>query len=58
MAQYGSMNAHPGFKNVAAQIARKGGYSKERASAILAAKTRQASPAAKKRNKRLLRVKG
>lgn len=47
---------HPGFKKAASDIARKGGYSKERASAILAASSRQASPAAKKANPRLKKV--
>ncbi len=47
-----------GFKKVAANIAKKGGYSKKAASAILAAASRKASPKAKKANKRLLKVKG
>lgn len=50
--------AHPGFKAVAADIAKKQGVSKEAASAILASSTRKASPAAKKANPRLKRVKG
>ena len=50
--------AHPGFKAVASRIARKQGVSKKRASAILAASSRRASPAAKRRNPRLKRVKG
>lgn len=49
--------AHPGFKSVANSIAKKQGISKERASAILAASTRKASPAAKKSNPRLKKVK-
>ena len=49
--------AHPGFKAVAAKIAAKEGVSKARASAMLAASTRKASPAAKKKNPRLKRVK-
>jgi len=49
---------HPGFKKVAASIARKQGVSMERAKAILAAGTHRASPAAKQRNPRLRRVKG
>jgi len=49
---------HPGFKAVASKIAKKQGISKERASAILAASSRRASPAAKKKNPRLKRVKG
>ena len=50
--------AHPGFEAVAKQIARKQGISLERARAILAARTRAASAAAKRRNPRLKRVKG
>lgn len=50
--------AHPGFKAVQNKIAKKEGISKERAGAILAASTRKASPAAKKANPRLKRVKG
>jgi hypothetical protein len=50
--------AHPGFKAVAASIAKKQGVSKEAASAILASSSRKASPAAKKANPRLKRVKG
>ncbi len=46
------------FKSVAARIAKKEGISKERASAILAKSSRNASPGAKKRNPRLKRVKG
>lgn len=49
---------HPGFKAVQSQIAKKEGVSKERAGAILAAGARKASPAAKKANPRLKRVKG
>jgi hypothetical protein len=48
--------AHPGFKAVQNKIAKK--YGKKRAGAILAAATRRASPAAKRRNPRLNRVKG
>jgi len=50
--------AHPGFKAVQEKIAKKEGISKKRAGAILAARTREASPAAKKANPRLKRVKG
>jgi hypothetical protein len=50
--------AHPGFKSVAAGIAKKQGISKERASAIVASAARKASPAAKKKNPRLKKVKG
>lgn len=49
---------HPGFKAVADKIAKKEGYSKERASAILAASTRNASAKAKKANPALKKVKG
>ena len=47
-----------GFEANARRIAKKRGVSLERARAILAAATRRASPAAKKRNPRLKRVKG
>lgn len=47
-----------GFKKNAAAIARRQGISTKRAGAILAAGARKASPAAKRRNPRLLRVKG
>lgn len=49
--------AHPGFKSVQNKIAKKQGVSKKAAGAILAASTRKASKAAKKRNPRLKRVK-
>lgn len=49
---------HPGFKAVQKKIAKKQGISEKRAGAILAASTRKASPAAKKANPRLKRVKG
>jgi len=49
---------HPGFKAVQARIARRQGIGAKRAGAILAAATRGASPAAKRRNPRLKRVKG
>lgn len=48
--------AHPGFAAVQKKIQGEG-YSKEAAGAILAKKTREASPAAKKENPRLNRVK-
>lgn len=47
---------HPGFKAVQKKIAGKAGVSMERAGAILAASSRRASPAAKKKNPRLKRV--
>lgn len=50
--------AHPGFKAVAKGIAAKEGVSQKAAGAILANATRHASPAAKKANPRLARVKG
>ena len=50
--------AHPGFNAVANKISKKEGVSRKRAGAILAAATRRASPAAKKANPRLKRVKG
>ncbi len=49
---------HPGFKAVQAQIAKKQGISKERAGAMLASKSRNASAAAKRKNPRLKKVKG
>ena len=50
------MAAHPGFKAVASSIAAKQGISKAAASAILAKSSRNASPAAKKKNPRLKNV--
>lgn len=47
-----------GFKANQAAIARRQGISKKRAGAILASASRKASPAAKRRNPRLKRVKG
>lgn len=49
--------SHPGFKAVAGKIAAKEGVSKKSAGAILAAASRKASPAARKANPRLNRVK-
>ncbi len=46
-----------GFKNVAKKIAKKQGISNKAASAILASSSRKASPAAKKKNPRLKKVK-
>jgi len=46
------------FKSVQAKIAAKEGVSKKSAGAILAASTRKASPAAKRRNPNLKKVKG
>lgn len=50
--------AHPGFKAVAAQIARRQGVSMDTARRELAASSRRASPAAKRANPNLKRVKG
>jgi len=50
--------AHPGFKAVQSKIAKKSGVGQERAGAILAASTRRASPAAKKANPNLKKVRG
>lgn len=50
--------AHPGFKAVQSSIAKREGISKDRAGAILAASTRKASPAAKRANPNLKKVKG
>lgn len=49
---------HPGFKAVQKIIARKEGVSMKAAGAILASASRNASPAAKRANPRLKRVKG
>lgn len=50
--------AHPGFKAVAADAARRQGVSVKEASAEIAASTRRASKSAKAKNPRLNRVKG
>lgn len=50
--------ANPGFKAVASKIARKEGVSMDREKGILAASTRKASPAARKANPRLNKVRG
>lgn len=49
---------HPGFEAIAQKIAKKMGISIEKARAILAARTRAASSAAKAANPRLNNVKG
>ena len=46
------------FKSVQAKIAKKGGYSKKAAGAILASASRKASPSAKRKNPKLKKVKG
>lgn len=48
--------AHPGFKSVQNKIAEKEGVSKKAAGAILAASSRGASAAAKKKNPKLKKV--
>ncbi len=48
---------HPGFKSVQKSIARKQGVSMKAAGAILASSTRKASPAAKRKNPNLRKVK-
>ena len=48
---------HPGFAAMQNKIAAKAGVGKKAAGAILASKTREAAPAAKKANPRLRRVK-
>lgn len=48
---------HPGFKGAQKEIASKEGLSMKAAGRILGKKTREASPAAKKANPRLKRVK-
>jgi len=48
---------HPGFKAVQKKIQGEG-YSKKSAGAILASASRKASPAAKKSNPKLKKVKG
>ena len=47
-----------GFKAAQKQIAKKQGISMERAGAILAAGARKASPAAKRKNPNLKKVRG
>lgn len=53
-----SLSSHPGFDAVQSRIAAREGISKDRAGAILASASRKASPAAKKKNPRLDKVKG
>ena len=52
------MKKHPGFGAVQAKIEKSEGVSKERAGAMLAASTRKAGAAARKKNPRLNKVKG
>ena len=49
---------HPGFKAVQRQIAKREGIPMKNAGAILAEASRNASPAAKRKNPGLNRVKG
>jgi len=49
---------HPGFKAVQSKIAAEEGVPMKNAGAILASASRKASPAAKKKNPRLKKVKG
>ena len=49
--------AHPGFKAVQNQIAKKDGVSRKAAGAILASASRNASPKAKAHNPNLKKVK-
>lgn len=58
MAEKKKSKEHPGFKAVQNKIAEKEGVSKKAAGAILAAKSRSASAAAKKHNPNLKKVKG
>jgi hypothetical protein len=51
-------DAHPGFKAVQSSIAKRQGISNERAGAILAHSSRNASASAKRKNPRLKRVSG
>ena len=48
--------AHPGFASVQSKIASQQGISKDRAGAILAKSSRNASSAAKRKNPRLRKV--
>ena len=52
------MKKHPGFKAVQASIAKKEGIPVKNAGAILAKASRNASPAAKRANPNLNKVKG
>ncbi len=51
------MKKHPGFEHVQAEMAKKQGISMKEAGAELAASTRHASKAAKKKNPKLKKVK-
>lgn len=56
MAHGAKGSKHPGFKKSAESIAKKEGISEDRAKAILAAGSRNASAPAKAHNPRLRRV--
>ena len=58
MPGYAKGTAHPGFTNVAKGMAAKQGIPMDEARAELASRTRNASPAAKRKNPRLSRVLG
>jgi hypothetical protein len=58
MTEKKKSKAHPGFKAVQKDIAKKEGVSEKAAGAILAARSRGASAAAKKKNPNLKKVKG
>lgn len=49
---------HPGFKSVQTRVARHEGVKQQAAAAMVAASARKASPAARKANPRLARVRG
>lgn len=51
------MKKHPGFKAVQEEVAEEGKYGEKQAAAILASRTRKASPAAKRKNPALKKVK-
>ena len=51
-------STHPGFRSVQRSIAAREGISQDRAGAILAASSREASAKAKRANPKLKRVKG
>jgi hypothetical protein len=56
LAHKGEGHAHPGFKKVQSGIAKREGVSEDEAGAMLASKTRNASPAAKAANPNLKKV--
>ena len=58
LQHFSDAEKHPGFKAVQSKIAAKEGVSKDRAGAILAASSRNASSGAKKANPALKKVKG